>query len=173
MSDNYVNGSQPVPREIRVEIERKFLVRRLPSQAVRLPGDEIAQGYLAVDESSEVRIRRIGGRCFQAVKQGSGLERREVEVPLTEEQFDSLWPATAGRRLEKVRHRVAHAGRTIELDVYGGALEGLVIAEVEFVSVEDSRAFTAPDWFGGEVTADDRYRNSSLALRGAPRRAGR
>jgi CYTH domain-containing protein len=165
MSDNHTNGSQPV----RVEIERKFLVRYLPPEVVRSPGDHIAQGYLAVDESAEVRIRRIGRHCFQTVKEGRGLERREVEVPLTGEQFESLWPATGGRRVEKVRHRVAHGRFTLEVDVYGGELEGLVVAEVEFDSVEDSNAFAVPEWFGEEVTRDDRYRNSSLALRGTPR----
>jgi adenylate cyclase len=59
---------------------------------------------------------------------------------------------------------------TIELDVYGGDLEGLVVAEVEFASEEDADAFDPPAWLGREVTDDPRYKNQRLARDGAPAR---
>ena len=57
-------------------------------------------------------------------------------------------------------------GHQVELDVYRGLLEGLVVAEVEFESAEENRRFSPPTWFGDEVTNDKHYKNSSLALHG-------
>ena len=99
---------------------------------------------------------------------GRGLERMELEVELSREQFDALWPATEGRRVVKDRYEVEHGGFVIEVDVYHNALSGLLTAEVEFDSREASEAFDPPDWVGAEVTDDDRYKNQNLAVRGVP-----
>jgi CYTH domain-containing protein len=61
-----------------------------------------------------------------------------------------------------------HGGLRIEVDVYDGALTGLVLAEVEFATEQDSAAFEPPDWFGAEVTEDARYKNRALAVDGRP-----
>ena len=60
----------------------------------------------------------------------------------------------------------------IELDVFSGAHDGLVLAEVEFESTEALEAFEPPEWFGPEVTDDGRYTNAGLALDGLPDRVG-
>ena len=62
--------------------------------------------------------------------------------------------------IEKVRHRIEHAGRVWEVDVFGGVNDGLVVAEVELPS-EDA-VLEIPPWIGAEVTDDPRYFNSSL-----------
>lgn len=150
------------------EIERKFLVRELPftGDAKRL---EIIQGYLAVDsDGTEVRLRRIGPRHVITVKTGAGLHRGEIEIEVSAEQFEALWPATERRRLEKARVEVPYQGSVIELDTYHGKLEGLHVAEVEFESEEESAVFHPPDWFGREVTDESAYKNRSLAARGLP-----
>ena len=59
-------------------------------------------------------------------------------------------------------------GLSIELDVYQERLDGLMTAEVEFASEDESRAYSPPSWFGADVTADSRYKNKNLALHGAP-----
>jgi len=59
----------------------------------------------------------------------------------------------------------------IELDVFGGSLDGLIMAEVEFRSAEELAAFEPPDWFGRDVTDDNRYTNAALALSGLPTEA--
>ena len=80
-----------------------------------------------------------------------------------------FWPLTEGRRLEKTRHVIpAGADLTIELDVYSGALTGLLVAEVEFGSEEAAGTFEPPAWFGTEVTDDARFKNQQLASVGAP-----
>jgi adenylate cyclase len=151
-----------------VEIERKFLVEAVP------PGDHprraIEQGYLAVGEDGvEVRVRRADAATTLTVKSGPGLVRVEEEIPIDERRFESLWPLTEGRRVVKTRHLVPLAdGLTAEVDVYDGALAGLLTAEIEFPSTEASQAFTPPEWLEREITGDERYANRTLALRGAP-----
>jgi CYTH domain-containing protein len=152
-----------------IEIERKFLVSSLPEGLDGNPHSLLEQGYLAVaPDGGEVRIRRQKDACTLTVKQGSGLARREEEIVITESIFDSLWPATEDRRLEKVRYFLPAGDLTIELARYRGALDGLVVAEVEFSSEESAAAWTPPSWFGREVTDDSSYKNQSLALHGLP-----
>lgn len=150
------------------EIERKFLLDALPDD---LPdGEAIDQGYLAImDDGLEVRIRRRAGRCTLTVKQGKGAVRAEEELDIEPDRFERLWPLTAERRVEKTRHVVPwEGGLAIEVDVYAGALEGLLVAEVEFASPDAADAFAPPAWFGADVTEDGRYKNAALATRGRP-----
>lgn len=149
-----------------VERERTWLVRTLPDP---LPaGTRITQGYVAFDDDVAVRIRRAGARHVATVK-GRGLRSRvEVEWDLTAEQFDALWPLTSGRRVEKVRHELPLGAHTAEVDVFGGALAGLVVVEVEFGDDAAMDAFHAPAWFGEEVSDDPRYTNGALARYGLP-----
>lgn len=151
-----------------MEIERKFLVTDIPAAAGGAPFAALRQGYLAIAPRGSVRIRAEDDRFTLTVKRGSGLVREEYEVPLEAGQFEALWPATEGQRVEKRRYRIDHGTFTIELDVFGGPLVGLMLAEVEFGSVEAASAFEPPVWFGAEVTTDGRYTNASLALHGAP-----
>ncbi len=153
------------------EIERKFLVEAtgVPGNLDRYDHKRIQQGYLVVgSDDAEVRVRRKGDRRFLTVKSGGGLQRTEYEIELSAAQFGQLWPATDGRRLEKVRHEIPFGDYMIELDVFAGALSGLRIAEVEFPSVPASEAFAPPTWFGREVTRDARFKNRNLAFLGRP-----
>jgi adenylate cyclase len=150
-----------------VEVERKFLVPDPPVLA-GTQADEIEQGYLAIGAGGEVRVRRKGELLVLTAKRGSGLSRQEAEIALDRERFDALWPLTEGRRLHKRRHVLPHGDLKIEVDVYEGDLEGLVVAEVEFPSEEEARGFDPPSWLGEEVTGDRRYLNETLATEGAP-----
>lgn len=153
------------------EIERKFLVDNLPDAGILSAPTSIDQGYLTAESGElEVRLRRKGDHYFQTIKQGQGLSRVQTEVALSREQFDAMWPHTEGRRVVKRRHEIPHGPHIIELDVFGGSLEGLLIAEVEFDSVDRAREFDPPEWFEEEVTDDARYQNRSLAMHGKPTR---
>jgi adenylate cyclase len=150
-----------------MEVERKFLVSQPPGLNAA-DGETIEQGYLAIGSEGEVRVRRKGDRLLLTAKRGSGLSRQEAEVELDRASFDELWPLTEGRRLRKRRHVIPHEGLKIEVDVYGGDLEGLTVAEVEFSSEEEAKAFDPPGWLGEEVTGDHRYLNETLATAGTP-----
>lgn len=151
-----------------LEIERTFVVGSLPPEVRQWPSELIEQGYVVITDELEVRLRRRQDRCFETVKTGRGTVRQEIEIELSSEQLDALWPATEGRRIRKRRHVATVDGRQLEVDVFEGGLEGLVLAEVEFESSEDARAFTPPRWFDREVSDDLRYANQSLATAGLP-----
>jgi len=144
------------------EVERKFLVERLPAELDGAPRRRLSQGYLVTGDV-EVRLRRADDETFLTIKAGTGLVRAEEELPIDADRFDRLWPLTEGHRVEKVRHLVQDAGRTIEVDVYAGAHDGLVVAEVEFSGEDDARAWAPPDWLGADVTGDPAYSNARLA----------
>ena len=94
--------------------------------------------------------------------------RTEEELDIDERRFESLWPLTEGRRVSKTRHLIPlDSGLAAELDVYRGAHDGLLTAEIEFPSLEASEAFP-PGWLGREVTGDRRFANQALALDGRP-----
>ncbi|HYI20768.1 MAG TPA: CYTH domain-containing protein [Solirubrobacteraceae bacterium] len=149
------------------EIERKFLVRELPPGLGEHRAEPIAQGYLATaPDGVEVRIRRRGDATLLTVKSGPAMVRVEEEIAIEADRFDALWPLTAGRRLDKVRHYVPlEDGLVVELDVYGGALDGLMTAEIEFPAEAAALAFSPPPWLGEEVTGDPAYANQNLAVR--------
>jgi len=146
------------------EIERKFLIRRLPPHFNRARRYRIAQGYLVTEpDDRHVRLRKIGRNTSLTFKLVRGPVRDEHEIKLTPKQFATLWPGTAGRRLQKIRHEIPWTNFVIEIDVYGGKNKGLVVAEVEFPNRAAYRKFKAPAWFGREVTGDRRYSNIRLA----------
>ena len=146
------------------EIERKFLVRQLPGDLTSHHSTKISQGYLvSLDDGLQVRLRKSGDRYSLTFKRGTGNVREEREVKLTAEQFETLWPATAGKRLGKTRYEIPLGERTVEIDVYHERHEGLVVAEVEFDEEEAAKNFQPPDWLGDDVTGDPRYSNQLLA----------
>ena len=150
-----------------IEIERKYLVNRLPFSLDDLTGTAIRQGYVIASENGiELRIRQKQTRFFQTIKMGEGLSRTEIEIELSLDQFQQLWPQTEGRRVSKTRYTVALGDYIAELDQFGGELTGLFLVEVEFTSVDASSQFEPPDWFGNEVTEDKRYKNKHLAVYG-------
>jgi CYTH domain-containing protein len=149
------------------EIERKFLVDGPLSFRGR--GRVMQQGYIALDpDGTEVRIRREEGRRTLAVKRGGGMIRTEIEIEVDPETAEALWALTEGRRLSKNRFVMEHEGHAIEIDLYHGPLSGLVVAEVEFESEQQARAFAPPGWFGREITGDPVFRNNALARLNAP-----
>ena len=149
-----------------VEIERKYLLRRMPRLPEGAVRTDIAQGYLPGDRLNE-RVRRVrrGGevRFYRTVKMGSGLSRMEVEEETTEAVFRHLWRLTRGRRVRKLRFRVDEGGLTWEIDRFRG--RRLALAEVELPS-EDAEA-PIPEWLAPyverEVTGEREYLNLNLA----------
>jgi adenylate cyclase len=146
------------------EIERKFLVKRLPEKLNRSRRYIIAQGYLATEPAGRhVRLRKKGKTSSLTFKVGRGAHREEREIKLSAKQFATLWPATVGRRLRKLRYEIPWRNLLIEIDIYRGRHSGLVVAEVEFPDRATCRKFKPPSWFGREVTGEKRYSNVRLA----------
>lgn len=152
----------------RLEIERKFVLDALPGAMRFARREPIRQGYLALDGDTEVRVRITPRGRALTIKSGRGGTRVEEEVALGERQAEALWGLTEGRRVQKTRRRVRSGDVEVEVDEYGGPLDGLIVAEIEFADEDAARAFEPPTWLGREVTDDWRYSNRSLASDGIP-----
>lgn len=145
-----------------LEIERKFLVKGDFMSEVT-SSSRIVQGYLASSNSASVRIRIYGEKGYMTVKgrvSESGMSRFEWEKEISVDDALSLLMLCGGGVIDKVRHIVPWAGHEFEVDVFGGANEGLILAEVELLSEDE--AFEKPSWLGQEVTGDMKYHNSML-----------
>ena len=144
-----------------MEIERKFLIKELPDLG-QYKYVEIEQGYLST--SPVVRIRRKNDDYILTYK-GSGLmAREEIEAALTKEAYEHLLKKIDGYPITKRRYLIPLDPYTIELDVFAGHMDGLIMAEVEFPSEEAANNFTPPEWFGDDVTSDRRYHNSNMVF---------
>ena len=154
------------------EIERKFLVLPLAPSERGKSGDfkaecvqstEIIQGYLSHGPTVRVRVR--GDRGYLTIKGPvglSGLSRFEWEKEITKEEALALLQLAEPGRIEKTRYLVKNTDgiHTWEVDVFHGDNEGLVMAEIELGSENDT--FDKPSWIGEEVTGNPRYYNSYL-----------
>lgn len=147
-----------------MEIERKYLVKSVPENLAGFPCRILEQGYLCT--SPVVRIRKDDDRYELTYKSKGLMVREEYNLPLTEEAYAHLLQKIDGRLIRKRRYMIPlDGGLTIELDVFGGELAPLILAEVEFPDEESAEAFTPPDWFGEDVTFSGEYHNSVLSRR--------
>ena len=143
------------------EIERKFLVTGEPWKSFP-PGTRYRQGYLSSQPERTVRVRsdgRIGKLTIKGITRGVSRDEFEYEIPLPDAEY--LLDHLCERPLiEKVRHKVAVAGRTWEVDVFEGDNAGLVVAEIELE--DEGQKVELPTWVSREVTDDARYFNANL-----------
>ena len=146
------------------EIERKYLVIsdafRQQASAVK----RIRQGYLSVDPERTIRVRQLDDKAYLTIKAAApegSIARVEWEKSLSLEDFEALFAHCLPGAIEKERYIVPLTnGLKAEVDVFHGANEGLILAEIELPS-EDTQV-ALPDFLGEEVTADKRYFNSYL-----------
>ena len=143
------------------EIERKFLLK--PGQwKPGGPGRRMTQGYLSRDPDRTVRVRLVGDEAYMTVKsRRTGITRTEIEFPIALENARDLLLLCHQPLIDKTRHHVVHEGMLWEVDVFHGANDGLVVAEIE-LPAEDT-PFALPTWVGEEVSHDLRYTNSRLS----------
>lgn len=145
-----------------MEIERKFLPAQLPEDLSAYEVHRIEQGYLCTDPV--VRIRRSDDDYYLTYKAKGLLAREEYNLPLNADAYAHLKPKADGRIIEKKRYLIPlDAHLTVELDIFGGDLAPLILAEVEFASEEEAVAFVPPVWLGTDVTCDRRYHNSEMS----------
>ena len=146
-----------------MEIERKYLLDQLPENLTSYPCKKIEQGYLSTEPV--VRIRRSDDEYYLTYKGKGLMAREEYNLPLNPSSYEHLLPKADGICISKKRYLIPWDPYTIELDVFEKSLAPLIIAEVEFPSIEEANAFTPPDWFDQDVTKDPAYHNSNLILK--------
>lgn len=145
-----------------MEIERKYLLKQLPTHLENYSFHLIEQAYLCT--SPVVRVRRQDNTYYLTYKGGGLLMREEYNLPLDQKSYEHLKAKADGQIITKKRYLIPlENSYTAELDIFSGEYSGLILAEVEFPTKEASDQFIPPDWFGTEVTFDPRYHNSYMS----------
>ncbi|MDY0081772.1 MAG: CYTH domain-containing protein [Ignavibacteriaceae bacterium] len=144
------------------EIEKKFLVKgefkNLASKQTR-----IVQGYLSSVPERTVRVRIKGDKGYITIKgigNVSGASRYEWEKEIPTSEVEELLKICEPGVIDKTRYLVKVDNHTFEVDEFYGENQGLVLAELELSSEDES--FNKPAWLGDEVTGDVKYYNSML-----------
>jgi CYTH domain-containing protein len=172
------------PKEVQppLEIERKWIADII-NRNVHFVGSEselykIHQGYISgvryreqllhsMTLDPKYCVNQAPPKYFQTIKVGTGLIKEEYEIALTKKQFDYMWPSTENCRLEKWREKILYNGKIVELDeIILKDRTRLRLIEIEFSSEEEANRFNVPDFFGKEVTEDERYSNYHIAKYG-------
>ena len=144
-----------------MEIERKFLIKKLPENLEQFPLLEIEQAYLC--KEPVVRIRRENEHYYMTYKGKGLMVREEYNLPLSQEAYEHLKNKADGNVIHKTRYLIPEKNDlTIELDIFHDALAPLILAEVEFPTQEDSLSYVMPDWFQEDVTNNPSYHNSNM-----------
>ena len=147
-----------------LEIERKFLVTSDAFKSEATHKNHIAQGYLNSHPERTVRVRIKGEIGFVTIKgkgNETGMSRFEWETEIALADVKNLIQLCENGVIDKIRYEVEVGNHTYEVDEFFGDNEGLVVAEIELKSEEET--FEKPSWLGQEVTNDERYYNAYLS----------
>lgn len=153
-----------------LELERTFLVRRLPIEVSSVTPTEILDIYFPPAAAHPtLRLRQRGERYEMTKKThhngADASEQEEDTIRLSAEEFAALSQA-AGKRVRKQRYTYKEGRVTVEVDVFADELEGLVQVDFEFATTEEKKAFTPPEWCLAEVTQDAAMAGGMLAGKG-------
>ena len=144
-----------------IEIERKYLVDVKKLSDVKYSSEEkISQGYLS--NNPTVRVRLKGNRGFLTIKSTTeGITRQEYEYEIPLSDAEELLKLCGKQVVKKYRRTTEYDGHIWEIDFFCGRHKGLIMAEVELQSAEES--VKVPVWIKEEVSGDAQYYNSNLA----------
>ncbi|MBQ7942695.1 MAG: CYTH domain-containing protein [Lachnospiraceae bacterium] len=160
-----------------MEIERKYTLKKLPENLESYPCRIIEQAYLNVNPV--MRVRRDNDDYYLTYKGSGMMAREEYNLPLNKESYEHLLEKADGNIISKKRYVLPIENPKfkddfvpmdtpeliIELDVFAAPFAPLIMAEVEFPSIEMANAFIAPDWFDEDVTLNPEYHNSAMSQR--------
>ena len=145
-----------------IEIERKFLVANDSWKKHVTRSARFSQGYLGITGKASVRVRVAGEKAWINIKSANpGMTRVEFEYCVPAPEGREMLRLSQQEPLEKTRYWVQEGSHTWEVDVFSGANQGLVTAELELHSEEEQ--FDRPAWLGREVTSEICYYNNQLA----------
>jgi CYTH domain-containing protein len=162
--------SERAGKYARFELERRFLVARLPERSAQGRGWRITDRYI---KSTHLRLRRMepihGGDTIFKLGQKHAppppdFSRTTItNIYLSPSEYAVLAQLDA-LELHKRRHPIKHRGRVVAVDVFEAHLSGLVLAEISFdTSDEMSQPLELPDWVSREVSEDIRFTGAALA----------
>jgi nicotinamidase-related amidase/CYTH domain-containing protein len=155
------------PKYSRMERERRYLITDPAWRDAAAPSARrIEDWYLA---NCRLRLRRLteldtGREVLKLTKKygsESSYTQPIVTVLLSAVEYQTFL-TLPGYRLEKVRHSLKHQGRVFSVDVFGGPLAGLTLAETNADELEELMSLSVPPFAAREVTEDPWFSGGNL-----------
>ena len=141
-----------------LELERRYLPLNLPADLTKHPWKEVHDIYVPHENGHPtLRIRKNGSKHEITRKQpraDNPSEMNEETIPITETEFETL-KCIPGLSVRKHRFFYPYRGIQLEIDVFLDQLDGLVVVEAEFDSIEQKNAFEIPRFCLCEVTGKE------------------
>ncbi|MDG1728315.1 MAG: CYTH domain-containing protein [Algibacter sp.] len=147
-----------------IEIERKFLITSEAYKKEAFRKTRISQGFLNTHKARTVRVRlrdNIGLITVKGLSTSNGLSRFEWEKEISKKEAEALLKLCEPTIIDKIRYEIKAGKHIFEVDEFFKDNEGLIIAEVELES--ENETFEKPSWLGEEVTGHIKYYNSQLS----------
>ncbi len=174
-----------------MEIEKKFTLAKLPEAVKTAPYHDIEQAYL--NDRPTVRIRKQDDAYYMTYKGlakteetgGQTCMHEEYNLPLDEKSYQHLLEKADGRCVTKRRYllplnedafdadylatqpelaaMVEKGEIRIELDVFESPVPELLLAEVEFPSLDAAEHYHMAEWMIEDVSGDYHYSNGYLS----------
>lgn len=154
----------------RFEYERRFLVAHLPEGLAQDHGWRVTDRYI---DNTRLRLRRMeplaGGQTVfklgqKEVPSPPDFSRMTItNIYLSRDEYE-VFAVLPASELRKSRHSLEDDGRSFGVDVFGGRLAGLILAEVGYEeSDEMNEQWPLPSWVLREVSNDVRFTGGALA----------
>jgi CYTH domain-containing protein len=142
-----------------IELEISYLAAAIPEGLAECKSVEIEDTYFpAAQRHAKMRIRRKDNTYTLTKKEqidpNDAGQQREFNLALTLDEYTALRQGD-GRTVSKTRYFMPYQGHIAEVDIFGGPLEGLVVIEFEFDSLEEKDAFGMPDFCSADVTQEE------------------
>ena len=153
----------------RMERERRYLLRELP------PGLKSSDPHAQITDNyvTNTRLRLRKSRWPATNEWMLKLTQKYAPDPpdfsrtlitniyLTEEEYE-VFSIFEGNELRKNRYPYEHEGRKYSVDIFLGALRGLILAETDFETDEEMDSFPPPPFSLKDVTNDELFTGGSL-----------
>ena len=145
--------------------ERRFLVDAAsvpaldPGRARRIEDLYVDGGRLRLRRTTDLATGEMTYKLAKKYAPDNPLIGPMTNLYLSAEEYEVL-SVLPGKRLSKLRHKVG----AFTIDVFEGALEGLLTAECEATNRMAAMKFDVPGWCVREVTDEVEYTGARLAL---------
>ncbi len=153
-------------------IRRKFILLQPPPALLKLQGIEMEEGFVVSSSLRDLRLRRSNKRYFISFREKRTSLFHCKDIKITKSHFEALWPFTEGKRIKSQRYLFRLKNRKVKVDCFSGDHAPLQLIEIFFPTLQASRSFEKPSYFGEEVTEMEAYDTEEMALHGIPESSG-
>jgi CYTH domain-containing protein len=161
--------SGKIEKYAQVERERRFLLRELPPELeaahyhTQIFDNYITNTRLRLRKVREPYKREWTWKLTQKFAPNPEDFSRTLitNIYLTQAEYE-MFAHLEGNEIRKNRYPYEHEGRKFSVDVFLGALHGLILAETEFASDEEMDGFQLPSFAVMDVTNDLMFTGARL-----------